>query len=103
MNKDDELMIKEDMLVDKQVNLFSNEISQTIQRLTMRCNELDGRTDTSAITISLSRVFAASAAALTKGMSEDLTKNILHELYEMIEDAVFYYKKDLEENADHTN
>ena len=99
MEKDFELLTEEDRLVDKQVKYFADHLSETIQQLTMKCIELDGRADTSAITISLAKTLAASAAVLTMGMPEVDTKNILHMLFEIVEEGVAFHKEDLEENS----
>ena len=96
MNKDDESMTENDRLMDKQVNFFTDHLSETIQQLTMKCIELDGRADTGAITVSLARTFAASVAALTRELSEEDTKLILHELFGIVEEGVNFHKKDLE-------
>ena len=41
-------------------------------------------------------LFAASVASLTRELSEEDTKLILHELFGIVEEGVNFHKKDLE-------
>ena len=100
MIKDDKIMTEEeeDELMDKQVSLFSDNLSETLQQLSMKCIEEYGKIDPRAATISLAKALAASFAGLTHGLPKKDVKSLLHELFEMIEGDVAYHHKDLKEN-----
>ena len=89
---------EEDELMDKQVSRFSDNLSETIQQLSMKCIEEDGKIDPRAATISLAKALAASFAGLTHGLPEEEVKFLLHELFEMIEGDIACHQKDLKED-----
>lgn len=91
--------MKKDDLLEKQVSYISSELEKRIREVTEKCIEEDGTINANAITISLARSFAASAALLTMKMSENDTKFILKSFYDSIDEGVFKIKKGLEEDS----
>ena len=58
-------MTKEDVLIDKQVDLFKKALAQTIDDVSEKCIKSDGGVNTKAITVALGSVLGASIASLT--------------------------------------
>ena len=69
-------MTKEDELMDKQVEMYSQALSQVVMNVTAKCIETDGVALTQASTVALSKTLGASLAALVRGAAKECAEDL---------------------------
>ena len=90
-------MTKEDELMEKQVILFSQALSQTLMKETAKCIETDGEVITQAVTVALGKTLGASLAALTRGLPERDVKGITDLVFKLVMGAAKECAEDLKD------
>lgn len=90
-------MTKEDELMDKQVEMYAQALSQVVMNVTAKCIETDGVALTQASTVALSKTLGASLAALTRGLPEKDVNGITDLVFDLARGAAKECAEDLKD------
>ena len=93
------MMTKEEEIIDKQVEIFTQAVSKAVIDATKQCVDKDGTVATQAISVALAKTFGSSLAALTYGMPQKEKDRIIDLLLNLAKEAAKQCSKDIEDTT----
>ena len=81
-------------LFRKQMDIFYDELSKTVEEITERCIESDGEVLPQSVAIGIGKTLGACLGAVTAGVSDKVADEIIELAIEIVKETTKMYRAD---------